>query len=302
MDLAIVLCLASNLRRFKVLYICGNHSSVLSRSDRRFQELDIYRAFTVFQLMTILEEIRQSLIVLEHDDLLGRVRQESNINNRNVKVGDIMTRSRIFLVTLSLMVVTASLASTAYAICPDCATQDWTSSANNFLEGNPINDNPSNLSTPQQNRLRNADFNSNLLKTNTSNPASSTNNLAPASTLNTATLNMSTLNINLNNINAMPNPVNSGSPVMITTSFGNSSSNSQGIPATNITAYATIKDSSGLKVGEVNLEHTSGDEYAGIWNANTIEGVYKATIVASASGTSKTFTDALQIEVNGSKK
>jgi hypothetical protein len=100
----------------------------------------------------------------------------------------------------------------------------------------------------------------------------------------------------------MPNPVNSGSPVMITTSFGNSSSNSQGIPATNITAYATIKDSSGLKVGEVNLEHTSGDEYAGIWNANTIEGVYKATIVASASGTSKTFTDALQIEVSGSKK
>lgn len=37
-----------NLQRFNVLYICGNYSSVLSRLDRRFQELDIRRAFTVF--------------------------------------------------------------------------------------------------------------------------------------------------------------------------------------------------------------------------------------------------------------
>jgi hypothetical protein len=89
---------------------------------------------------------------------------------------------------------------------------------------------------------------------------------------------------------------------MITTSFGNNSSNSQSIPETNMTAYATIKNSYGLEVGKVNLEHTSGDEYAGIWNANPIAGVYKATIVASAASTSKTFTDALQIEVSGSKK
>lgn len=59
-----------NLQRFKVLYVCGNYSSVLSRLDRKFQELDIRRAFTVFQLMTILEEARHSLIVIEHDPLL----------------------------------------------------------------------------------------------------------------------------------------------------------------------------------------------------------------------------------------
>jgi hypothetical protein len=58
-----------NLQRLKVLYICGNYSSVLSRLDRKFQELDIRRAFTVFQLMTILEEARHSLIVIEHDPL-----------------------------------------------------------------------------------------------------------------------------------------------------------------------------------------------------------------------------------------
>ena len=56
-----------NLQRFKVLYICGNYSSVLSRLDRRFLDLEIRRAFTVFQLMTILEEARHSLIIIEHD-------------------------------------------------------------------------------------------------------------------------------------------------------------------------------------------------------------------------------------------
>ncbi|MGD0954151.1 MAG: hypothetical protein ABR985_17475 [Methanotrichaceae archaeon] len=59
-----------NLQRFKVLYICGNYSSVLSRLDRRFQDLEIRRAFTVFQLMTILEESRHSLIVIEHNPML----------------------------------------------------------------------------------------------------------------------------------------------------------------------------------------------------------------------------------------
>jgi DNA polymerase I len=59
-----------NLQRFKVLYICGNSSSILSRLDSRFQDLEIRRAFTIFQLMTILEEARHSLIVIEHDPLL----------------------------------------------------------------------------------------------------------------------------------------------------------------------------------------------------------------------------------------
>ena len=59
-----------NLQRFKLLYICGNYSSVLSRLDRKFQDLEIRRAFTVFQLITILEEARHSLIIIEHDPLL----------------------------------------------------------------------------------------------------------------------------------------------------------------------------------------------------------------------------------------
>jgi len=35
--------------------------------DRKFQDLDIRRAFTVFQLMTILEEASHTLIIIEHD-------------------------------------------------------------------------------------------------------------------------------------------------------------------------------------------------------------------------------------------
>ena len=33
-----------NLQRFKVLYICGNYSGILSKLDRRFQALEIRRA------------------------------------------------------------------------------------------------------------------------------------------------------------------------------------------------------------------------------------------------------------------
>ena len=59
-----------DLQHYKVLYISSNYSSILSKLDRRFQELEIRRAFTAFQLMTILEEARHSLILIEHDPLL----------------------------------------------------------------------------------------------------------------------------------------------------------------------------------------------------------------------------------------
>ncbi len=59
-----------NLQRFRVLYVTGNYSAVLSRLDRRFEALEIRRGFTVFQLMTILEEAHHSIILIEHDPLL----------------------------------------------------------------------------------------------------------------------------------------------------------------------------------------------------------------------------------------
>ena len=58
------------LHRHRVLVICGNHCRILSRLDRNITELDVRRAFTSFQLMTILEENHHSFQIVEHDPLL----------------------------------------------------------------------------------------------------------------------------------------------------------------------------------------------------------------------------------------
>ena len=60
---------------------------------------------------------------------------------------------------------------------------------------------------------------------------------------------------------------------------------------------ATIMNSVGKEVGEVKMRQVSGDEYAGIWTASVPTGVYSVTLVASASGTSKTFRDALELRI-----
>ena len=57
-------------RRFQTLLVCGNYSRVLDRLDRRFADLNIRRAFTAFQLLTIIEEAYQTLVIIEHDPLL----------------------------------------------------------------------------------------------------------------------------------------------------------------------------------------------------------------------------------------
>jgi hypothetical protein len=63
-----------NLQRFRILYVSGNYSGILSKLDRKFTDLDVRRAFTTFQLMTILEEARHSLVLVEHDPLLMKMR------------------------------------------------------------------------------------------------------------------------------------------------------------------------------------------------------------------------------------
>ena len=59
-----------NLQRYKILFICGNYSRILSRLDRNFTELEIRRAFTSFQLMTVLEENHHTILIIEHDPML----------------------------------------------------------------------------------------------------------------------------------------------------------------------------------------------------------------------------------------
>jgi hypothetical protein len=58
-----------NLQRYKILFI-SNYSRILTRLDRRFTSLEVRRAFTSFQLMTILEENPHSFLIVEHDPML----------------------------------------------------------------------------------------------------------------------------------------------------------------------------------------------------------------------------------------
>ena len=63
-------CNLKELQSIEVLYVSGNYSRILDKLDRRFTELDVRRAFTAYQLMTILKETYQTLIFFEHDPSL----------------------------------------------------------------------------------------------------------------------------------------------------------------------------------------------------------------------------------------
>jgi hypothetical protein len=70
-----------NLNRYKVLFITGNNSGILSRLCRRFAELEIRRGFTTFQLMTILEEAYHSMMIIEHDSIhIGGLSRDGRIH------------------------------------------------------------------------------------------------------------------------------------------------------------------------------------------------------------------------------
>jgi thiosulfate/3-mercaptopyruvate sulfurtransferase len=62
---------------------------------------------------------------------------------------------------------------------------------------------------------------------------------------------------------------------------------------------AMVKNSVGAQVSKIVMKRVSGDQFAGIWNANVAAGVYKVDIVVSLKDITKTFNDALKIEVVG---
>lgn len=187
-----------------------------------------------------------------------------------------MTKSLIILASLSITAIMACLAFTASAGCPACVEENWDASAASFLGGKSIEGTPTPQWGPAVERLTNSQFNSNQTKNTTGND--SDKSAVPVKTPAPV--------IDLKNATAEPNPVSPRSPVKITAILGE-----------DMAAYAIIKNSVDVRVGNVTLEHVSGDEYAGTWTASTATGAYRADIVASASGASRTFDDALQIEV-----
>jgi hypothetical protein len=55
-----------HLQQFRILFITGIRSGVLSRLDRSSMELIVRRAFTSVQLRTILEENHHPFLIVEH--------------------------------------------------------------------------------------------------------------------------------------------------------------------------------------------------------------------------------------------
>ena len=62
---------------------------------------------------------------------------------------------------------------------------------------------------------------------------------------------------------------------------------------------AIINSPDGSEAARTGLLRTSGYRYMGIWTAKVAPGVYKVSILATASGGAKTFADVLEIEVTG---
>jgi len=58
------------LSRFLFLYVCGNYSRLLTGIRRRSAHFEVRRAFTLFQLLTILREAHHTIIFVEHDPSL----------------------------------------------------------------------------------------------------------------------------------------------------------------------------------------------------------------------------------------
>ena len=70
------------------------------------------------------------------------------------------------------------------------------------------------------------------------------------------------------------------------------------------TVSAQVMSPSGDTVSRVVMKRikSDGDEFAGIWNANVAAGVYTVDIVATLGEITKTFPDAMQIEVVNTSK
>jgi thiosulfate/3-mercaptopyruvate sulfurtransferase len=60
---------------------------------------------------------------------------------------------------------------------------------------------------------------------------------------------------------------------------------------------AVINAPDGSEAERVSMLHTSAGKYVGIWSANVAPGIYKVSIVATASGNAETFVNVLDIEV-----
>ena len=92
---------------------------------------------------------------------------------------------------------------------------------------------------------------------------------------------------------------NNSGPIQLSSSGKASAPNEGGVQTVEraLRCTAIITGPDGTEIARTSLLRTSGYKYVGIWNANVAPGIYKVSIVATASGNSETFADVLEIEV-----
>ncbi|RLI81942.1 hypothetical protein DRP07_06250 [Archaeoglobales archaeon] len=79
---------------YDLLYVCGNYSVILTNLKGKF---DVRRAFTVYQLFSILEECYQDAVFIEHDRLLYEDVEDAVIENLFSALKDVARRGKLVI-------------------------------------------------------------------------------------------------------------------------------------------------------------------------------------------------------------
>ena len=186
-----------------------------------------------------------------------------------------MKESTLFLICLASLAVIVALSSSAFAGCSSCMKEgDWSQSANAFLEGKTVSDEPVDFG-PKAARQTSSQFeNSNDAKASDS-----------------------STKIVLQSVNATPDAIEANGIAKITAVFAQNGTKAEDQEEMQLTATATIKDSAGKEIRKLNLIKSAANEYSNNWAANVPEGVYSVDIAASSLDGASNFADALQINV-----
>lgn len=191
-----------------------------------------------------------------------------------------MDKSTIILIAAFLSLV--ALASIAYGGCPSCRDGNWQDTADAFLEGRPISDDPV-VFTAKAARAQSSQFEKEA------EDAQATAGIdAKANDIQ---------RIALKSINATPASINSTATTMITAVFGFNSTESADQGEMQLSVNGGIKNSAGNEVAKLILTRQSDSQYSGNWTADVPQGVYSLDLAAFSVQGSTSFKDALQIEV-----
>ena len=186
-----------------------------------------------------------------------------------------MKESTLFLICLASLAVIVALSSSAFAGCSSCMKEgDWSQSANAFLEGKTVSDEPVDFG-PKAARQTSSQFED----------------------TDDAKASDSSTKIVLQSISATPDAIEANGIAKITAVFAQNGTTAEDQKELQLTATATIKDSTGKEIRKLNLIKSAANEYSNSWAANVPEGVYSVDIAASSLDGASSFIDALQINV-----